>query len=180
MRTWRSVIEALQGHGRSLPEPWCDCYHADLPSGAPWPTGLPPSPLLQDFYAACDRSTLGSFTFLAKDELASRTAGAADWMETTGCDMMPPEGRWLVFGRHAYGLDLIWDADRDAVLLYDSDGGDVWDADDTSLAYDGSACPTGALSLAQFFERLVNPATDSSDEPTRAWVEILQHLDRLG
>jgi len=180
MRTLRSVIEVLQSHSESLPEPRCDCYNAKRPSGARWPTGLPSSLLLQEFYAACDGARLGAFSFLPLGELLTRTASAADWMESTNCDEMPPEGRWLMFGRHEYGLDLIWNADRDDVLLYDSDGGDIWDADDTSLAYDGSACPTGRLTLAQFFERLVNPTIDSSDESTRAWAEVLQHLDQLG
>jgi hypothetical protein len=98
-------------------------------------------------------------------------------MERMGCDAMPTEGHWLLFGRHEYSLDLIWDADRDAVLLYGSDGGNIWDADDTSLAYDGSARPTGRLTLARFFERLVNPPPGSGDESIRTWNEALQYLD---
>jgi hypothetical protein len=94
---------------------------------------------------------------------------------------MPPKGRWLVFGSNEFSHSLIWDADRDAVLLYDSDGGDLWDADDTGLAYDGSGPgATGHLTLAQFFERLVNPAPNSRDETTREWAAALGHLDRLG
>jgi hypothetical protein len=178
MRTLRAVIEALQAHGKFLPEPLCDCYDAHAPSGARWPTGLPSSPLLRDFYAACDGARLGAFRFLPLGELTSRTADVVDWMKSTGCDAMPTEGQWLAFGRHECGLDLIWDADRDAVLLYGSDGGDIWDADDTSLAYDGSARPTGHLTLARFFERLVNPASGSDDESTRTWDEVLQYLDQ--
>jgi hypothetical protein len=182
MRTLRSVIEALQRHGESLPEPWCDCYSANLPSGDRWPAELPSCVLLQDFFAMCDGASLGAFSFLPIGELADRTASAAEWMESTGCDETPPAGRWLIFGRHEYGLDLIWNADRDAVLLYDSDGGDIYDADDTTLAYDGSARPTGTrgITLAQFFERLVNPPVESADESIQDWAKVLQDLDRLG
>ena len=181
MRTLRSTIAALRRHGDSLPEPYCDCYDANPPSGSPWPAGLPRSPLLQDFYAACDGGRLGAFSFLSLDELADETESTADWMQSTGCDAMPVKGHWLVFGNHDFGLTLIWDADRDAVLLYDSDGGDLYDADDTTLAYDGSGpAATGHLTLGQFFERLVNPNIDSRDESTRLWATALQHLDQLG
>jgi hypothetical protein len=48
------TIEMLRNHGATLPEPYCDCFDANPPSNRPWPTGLPTSPLLQEFYAACD------------------------------------------------------------------------------------------------------------------------------
>ena len=133
MRTLRSVIRALRTHGGSLPEPLCDLFNAAPPSGAPWPEGLPSSPVLREFYAECDGGSLGPFCFLTLAEVADDTASTAEWMEGMEPDGMPPRGRWLAFGDNEYGLSLIWDADRDAVLLYASDGGSLYDADDTSL-----------------------------------------------
>src|SRR5581483_4390398 len=124
MRTLRSTIEALRDHGTSLPEPYGDCFDANPPSDGPWPAGLPTSPPLGDFYAACDGGRIGPYSFLACDELAAETAAISDWMESLGCDELPQRGLWLVFGHDDYGHTLIWDADRDAVLLYESDGGD--------------------------------------------------------
>jgi hypothetical protein len=181
MRALRSTIEALRIHGTSLPEPYCECFDANPPSSGPWPAGLPTSPQLEGFYAACDGGRLGAYAFLSLDELATETAATADWMESMGSDELPQKGLWLVLGHNDYGHTLIWDADRDAVLLYDSDGGDLWDSDNTNLAYDGSwPGSTGHLTLAQFFDRLVNPTPDSDDESTQLWLEALQHLDRLG
>src|SRR5690242_20286329 len=115
-----------------------------LPGRARWPEGLPSSPSLREFYAECDGGSLGPFSFLPLAEVADETRSLGDWMEGREPDGMPPRGRWPVFGNNEYGHSLIWDADRDAVLLYDSDGGDLWDADDTTLAYDGSGpSPTG-------------------------------------
>jgi hypothetical protein len=180
MRTLRSTIEALRNHGTSLLEPYRDSFEANPPSSGPWPSGLPTSPQLQDFYAACDGGRLGGYTFLALDELATETAATADWMESLGSEELPQKGLWLVFGHNEHGHTLIWDADRDAVLLYDSDGGDLWDSDNSKLAYDGSwPGSTGHLTLAQFFDHLVNPARHSPDEMTQLWREALQHLDRL-
>lgn len=181
MRSLRSTIEALRNHGTSLPEPDCDCFNANPPSGGPWPAGLPTSPLLQDFYATCDGGTFGAYTFLSLDELAAETAVTADWMESMGSDELPQKGLWLVLGHNEYGHTLIWDADRDAVLLYDSDGGGLWDSDNSKLDYDGSwPGSTGHLTLASFLDRLVNPARDSEDELTQLWREALELLDRLG
>ena len=180
MRTLRSTIRALREHGRSLPEPLCDCFDANPPGKARWPKGLPSSPVLAEFYAECDGGNLGTFSFLRLAEVADQTRSTTEWMAGREPEGMPPEGRWLVFGSNEYGHSLIWDADRDAVLLYDSDGGDLWDADDTVLAYDGSGPgATGKLTLAQFFEKLVNPAVGSRDESIRDWAEALGHLDRL-
>jgi hypothetical protein len=180
MRPLRSTIQALRTHGKSLAEPFCDCFSAEPPSGGRWPKGLPSSPLFDEFYAACDGGDLGPFSFLPMAEIAADTESAADWMEDVAPEGLPPRGRWLVFGRNDYGHELIWDADRDAVLLYDSDGGDLWDADDAMLAYDGSGPgSTGHLTLARFFERLVNPAASSDDEATELWTEALESLDRL-
>jgi hypothetical protein len=181
MRALRSTIELLRDHGSELPEPYCDCFDANPPSSNPWPGGLPTCPPLQEFYAACDGGRIGPYQFLPRDELSAETAAIADWMESIGSEELPQQGLWLVLGHNEYGHTLIWDADRDAVLLYDSDGGDLWDADNTRLAYDGSwPGSTGHLTLAQFFDRLVNPARDSPDETTQLWREALQHLDRLG
>jgi hypothetical protein len=136
--------------------------------------------LLREFYAECDGGTLGPFSFLPLAEVADETTSTADWMEGREPDEMSPRGRWLIFGSNEYGHSLIWDADRDAVLLYDSDGGDLWDADDTTLSYDGSGpSPTGHLTIARFFERLVNPSIDTEDEEMVTWVEVLVHLDQL-
>jgi hypothetical protein len=180
MRSLRATIRALREHGPSLPESLGDCYHAEPPGGARWPEGLPSCPSLREFYAACDGGTLGPFAFLPLAEVADETASMADWLEGGEPDGMPPRGRWLVFGSNEYGHSLIWDADRDAVLLYDSDGGDLWDADDATLTYDGSGpSPTGHLTIGRFFERLVNPPIDTEDEGTATWAEVLGHLDRL-
>ncbi len=181
MRALRSTIETLRNHGTTLPEPYRDCFDANPPSSDPWPAGLPTSPQIQEFYAACDGGRLGAYSFLSLDELAAETAATAAWMESMGSEELPQKGLWLVLGHNDYGHTLIWDADRDAVLLYDSDGGDLWDSDDTKLAYDGSwPGSTGHLTLAEFLDRLVNPARDSDDELTQLWREALQHLDRLG
>ena len=132
--------------------------------------------MLREFYSECDGGSLGPFCFLTLAEVADDTTSTADWMEGMEPDGMPPRGRWLVLGDNEYGLSLIWDA----VLLYASDGGSLYDADDTSLAYDGSGPgPTGHLTLARFFERLVNPPVHAEDEGARAWAEALGHLDRL-
>ena len=181
MRVMRSTIEMLRNHGTALPEPYCDCFDANPPAGGPWPAGLPTSPQLQEFYLACDGGRIGPYSFLSVDELAAETAATADWMASLGSEELPEKGLWLVLGHDEYGHTLIWDADRDAVLLYDTDGGDLWDADNTALAYDGSwPGSTGHLTLAQFFDRLVNPARDAPDELTQLWREALQHVDRLG
>jgi hypothetical protein len=113
--------------------------------------------------------------------VADETESTADWMEGRETDGMPMRGRWMVIGRNEYGHSLIWEADRDAVLLYDSDSDTLWDADDTAMAYDGSGpSPTGHLTVGRFFERLVNPRIDSQDEATMTWANALEHLDRLG
>ena len=181
MRTLQSMLQALRKHGKSLPEPLCDCFSVKPPGKARWPKDLPTSRLLAEFYAECDGGSLGSFRFLRLGELAQHTQWEADWMaRVVEPEGMPPRCRWLVFGSNEYGHSLIWDADRDAVLLYDSDGGDLWDADDPSLAYDGSGPgSTGHLTLAQFFDRLVNPDLKAKDEGTRDWAEALRLLDRL-
>src|SRR6185437_14010472 len=135
--------------------------------------------LLQEFYAACDGGRMGAYSFLSLDELAGETGVTADWMESRGSDELPQQNLWLVLGHNEYGHSLIWDADRDAVLLYDSDSDNLWDSDNTRLAYDGSwPGSTGHVTLAEFLDPLVNPARASQDEMTRLWREALQHLDR--
>jgi hypothetical protein len=180
MRDLRTTIRALRERSESLPEPYCDAFAVHPPSGARWPDGLPASPLLQEFYAECDGGDLGSFSFLPLEELAEETDSVLDWMEgKADPDAMPKKGRCVMLGHNEYDHCLLWDADRDAVLLYDSDGGDLWDADDSLLAYDGSGSgPTGGLTLARFFERLVNPAADSEDEVGREWAEALRLIDQ--
>ncbi|HWE40745.1 MAG TPA: hypothetical protein VG406_29665 [Isosphaeraceae bacterium] len=179
MRDLRSTVRALRERGGSLSEPYCDGFHLEPPSGERWPKGLPASPLLREFYAECDGGELGSFSFLPLEELAEETESVLDWMEgNTDPGARPKAGRCVMFGHNEYSHALIWDADRDAVLIYDSDGGDIWDADETTLAYDGSGPgATGRLTLAQFFERLVNPAADAGDEVSREWAEALRLLD---
>jgi hypothetical protein len=173
------MIRAILKHRESLPEP-LDIYNAEPPRGAPWPEGLPSSPSLLEFYAECDGGSIGPCSFLPLAEVADETESTADWMEQRGQDEMPPRGHWMVIGSNEYGHSLIWDADRDAMLVYDSDSDTLQDADDRSLAYDGSGpSPTGQMSLARFFERLMNPPIDSEDEATMTWAEALGHLDQL-
>lgn len=179
MRSLQSTIRALREHGQLLSEP-LDGNIVEPPSGGSWPQGLPSSPLLREFYAECDGGTLGPFSFLPLGEVADETATIGDWMEQTGADEeMPPRGRWLVFGSGEYGHALIWDADHDAVLLYDSDSGSIEGAGDQALA-DGGPGSTHSLTLARFFERLVNPPINSEYESMMTWIEVLGHLDRLG
>lgn len=179
MRTLQSVLRALLKHAQSLPEP-LDLYRIEPSSKQPWPEGLPANSLLHEFYAECDGGSLGPFSFLALAEVPDETESTADWMEGRGTEGMPATGRGVVIGCNEYGHSLIWDADRDAVFLYDSDSDTLWDADEGTLAYDGSSpAPTGRISLARFFERLVNPPNDAGDELTMTWSEALDHLDRL-
>lgn len=179
MRDFRTTVRALRDRGPSLPEPYGDGFRAEPPSGGRWPGALPPCPLLQEFYDECDGGPIGPYDFLPLEELAEETADVLDWMETHADEgEIPKQGRCVMFARNEYGHDLLWDADRDAVLAFDSDGGGVWDADDDTLADDGSApAPAGRVPLARFLDRIANPPADPAHLGWATWAEVLAMLD---
>ena len=180
MRPWQKTIAALTQHASALPEPFWDIYELDPPSDAPWPRALPACPPLQELYKLTDGGSLGAFSFLPLGEIEETTTSAREWIDSLGLDDLLPPGRWFEFGTNEHGLNLIWNADRDTVLLYSTDAAAVWSPDDKEQAYDGSE-PSAPrqTTMAQFLASLVNPVNDSGDESQQLWYDALEALDRV-
>ncbi len=179
MRTWQAVVRELQHHASALPEPLCDIYEVAPPAGESWPESLPKCPALEEFYKLCDGGTIGLFNFLALGELESTTEETQEWIGEDGHEELPPPGHWFVFGYNEFSHRVIWNTDQDDVVVYDTDGGDVWSAADKELAYDGTKPATPErVTMAQFLANLVLPVTNP-DESDQLWADALRELDRL-
>lgn len=150
------------------------------PAGEPWPAELPGCPPLAEFYGLCDGGSIGRFTFAPLGELVEESASLREWLGEGIPDELPADGRWIVLSSEENGLNLIWDAGRDAVLLSSSDGDGVWSADDRTLAYDGSQPgEPRRVPIAEFLAGLARPLDDSGDESEQLWFDTLVALDRI-
>ncbi|MCR9212030.1 MAG: SMI1/KNR4 family protein [bacterium] len=121
---WRSRL-------RQLREKPADCdfplrtFTFGLPSGAPWPSSLPASPLISEFYSIIDGGWFGvDCDWYSLADLARKND---DYFQLLTCwnpdDSTPLQReRHLVFGHDASGNPYVWDAADDSVFLFDTKG----------------------------------------------------------
>jgi len=174
MRDWRVELEKMVRFGGAIPEPLCDCFEVQPPSGSGWPDGLPSCPALRDFYRLCDGGRLGDFSFLRLGEVKTTTEETREWIDRRGGEDDLTPGRWAQWGYDEFGEYLLWDEARCQLFLYDSDGG-------------GTEEVGGPVE--RFLERLFNPPEPktelSVDEPLESgegqdlWFVTLRELDRI-
>lgn len=158
MRDWKAALDKWTRAWEGLSELTRDCFDVRQPIRFTWNSALPNCPALADFYARCNGGTFGSFDISSVDELND----PSDWLaDSLGEELTP--GRWLQFGNHQFGHHLLWDADADEVLLYSPDDDEPERLKQT---------------VAQFFERLLNPSKKTKDyeddETNEMWMEALQ------
>ena len=131
----------------------------------PWPSGLPSSPHIREFYELCDGGNFGLDcewhsigTLASENELWHR--------HLTGYypDGSSPltRGQHLVFGRDAAGALYIWDIQTDHVTTFFFKGGDF---------------ELRAILFTAFLHRLLFPELASS--PDDLWYQALRQLDEL-
>jgi hypothetical protein len=161
MRNWRERLDRWARNWDRLPEATRDSFAIRKPSTLGWPPELPQCAPLTEFYTRCDGGTFGRYDLSAKADLADPSNG---WLaDSPGLDLKP--GRWIEFGNHEYGHQLLWDADADEVMLYSSD-------DEEPRRF--------KRSMERFLQGLFSPPADAENETIRMWFAALAESDELG
>lgn len=162
MRDWQIELEKMVRFSGRLPELIREGFEANPPSGGSWPDGLPTCPALRDFYRLCDGGNIGGYFPVPLAEIADETERLNEWIEDRGGEDELTPGGWVIIGRNEADLCILWDAAKDRLFLYDSDG--------------GGTEPAGGP-VEKFLERLFNPPAPKTELPADETIEFGEGQD---
>jgi hypothetical protein len=159
MSEWRNTLRKwVHMANSSKPFP-LSAYEIRASSFDQWPTDLPVSPVIQEFYRICDGGYSYLYSWAPLAELASRTG---QWIkhlsdyDGKGRNILTA-GRHLVWGEDSGAAPLIWDASTNRVATFWFKGGD-WEplADSPEI----------------YLQEIFNPAPDQE-----TWYQAIKQLE---